>query len=481
MRCTKNLDILFFVLHEDAFLTQPPAMLLSLFFLCVVGPLSGVFGLPWNLPPNFRYRPEWDSLRVKWGLNIFSENNFRSLPRKVSDAHDSRFALLRDECQEIEQAKKEGRKSRAKFAGRRYWKNNDPSVVLIYDTNGYVAGMQTAIRKKILEKDGEIMKSIGVWKDDEKIMMQSKSHDKSAKETLHRIRRQVQTSSTSPASSTSTLGSSTTPSGLGTPTHSTGTPMLFTETPSMLTGTPTHSPGTPTPFTDTKTLFPATSSPIPGSSTTFHETRTHVSGTHINTPETSFTNPQGGSSTKNPEFSKDQMEVLLKRPLLYPYVEDEEFLFFTVYFIKPERICNPKQAQTVDEFEHFGTGSGLYMQNGTGVNSVIEIPRDEQKLQENHPWKAEKCFWTQGKIYSYNFHEDQDCKAQFPLLLNYNKGRLTGFAMLWKMDFSSPNLEHPDKGLLKYMFEKVPNCYKGIGRLTKLQVYFTNHFLSHRC
>nr|XP_034327316.1 uncharacterized protein LOC105348281 isoform X4 [Crassostrea gigas] len=392
-----------FVLHENAFPTQPPAMLPSLLLLCVVGPLSGVYGLPWNLPPNFRYRPEWDSLRVKWGLNIFSENNFRSLPRKVSDAHDSRFALLRDECQEIEQAKKEGRKSRAKFAGRRYWKNNDPSVVLIYDTNGYVAGMQTAIPKKILEKDGEIIKSIGVWKDHEKIMMQSKSHDKSAKETLHRIRRQVQTSSTSPASSTSTLGSSTTPSGLG------------------------------------------------------------------------------GSSTKNPEFSKDQKEVLLKRPLLYPYVEDEEFLFFTVYFIKPERICNPKQAQTVDEFEHFGTGSGLYMQNGTGVNSVIEIPRDEQKLQENHPWKAEKCFWTQGKIYSYNFHEDQDCKAQFPLLLNYNKGRLTGFAMLWKMDFSSPNLEHPDKGLLKYMFEKVPNCYKGIGRLTKLQVYFTNHFLSHRC
>lgn len=36
---------------------------------------------------------------VKWGLNIFSENNFRSLPRKVSDAHDARFALLRDECQ----------------------------------------------------------------------------------------------------------------------------------------------------------------------------------------------------------------------------------------------------------------------------------------------------------------------------------------------------------------------------------------------
>lgn len=28
------------------------------------------------------------------------------------------------------------------------------------------------------------------------------------------------------------------------------------------------------------------------------------------------------------------MEVLLKRLLLYLYVEDEEFLFFIVYFIK---------------------------------------------------------------------------------------------------------------------------------------------------
>lgn len=61
-----------------------------------------------------------------------------------------------------------------------------------------------------------------------------------------------------------------------------------------------------------------------------------------------------------------------------------------------ERICNPERAQTVDEFEHFGTGSGFYIQNGTGIQSVIEIPRDEHKLQRNHPWKAEKCFWTQG-------------------------------------------------------------------------------------
>lgn len=50
----RKLDTLFFVLLEDAFLTLPPTMLVSFLLLCVVGPLSGVYGLPWNLPPNFR-------------------------------------------------------------------------------------------------------------------------------------------------------------------------------------------------------------------------------------------------------------------------------------------------------------------------------------------------------------------------------------------------------------------------------------------
>lgn len=52
---------------------------------------------------------------------------------------------------EIGLAKMKERRSQAKFAGRRYWKNNDPSVVLIYDVNGYVAGMQTAV--SIIECD----------------------------------------------------------------------------------------------------------------------------------------------------------------------------------------------------------------------------------------------------------------------------------------------------------------------------------------
>jgi hypothetical protein len=37
------------------------------------------------------------------------------------------------------------RKSQAKFFGKRYWKVHDPSLVLIYDVHGYIAGIQTAV------------------------------------------------------------------------------------------------------------------------------------------------------------------------------------------------------------------------------------------------------------------------------------------------------------------------------------------------
>ena len=46
--------------------------------------------------------------------------------------------------------------------------------------------------------------------------------------------------------------------------------------------------------------------------------------------------------------------------------------------------------------EHFGTGTGIYIQNGTGVQSFFTVPRDEAKLRESRFWKPEKCFWPQG-------------------------------------------------------------------------------------
>lgn len=33
----------------------------------------------------------------------------------------------------------------ANFLGKRYMKNNDPAVILIYDVNGYIAGIQAGV------------------------------------------------------------------------------------------------------------------------------------------------------------------------------------------------------------------------------------------------------------------------------------------------------------------------------------------------
>ncbi|XP_062612727.1 uncharacterized protein LOC134274425 [Saccostrea cucullata] len=168
-------------------------------------------------------------------------------------------------------------------------------------------------------------------------------------------------------------------------------------------------------------------------------------------------------------------------PVTHPFVEEDGVIFFTIYFIDPEHICDPERSRTIDHIEHWGTGSGLFIHNGTKSNYFIQIPRDERELQREGPWKPEKCFLTQGKMYSYNFDVNEDCHKLCPLLLYYNRGRLTGFALLFKMDYSSPYVEHPDKGLLRFMFEKVPKCYYEIGRLTKLHFFLTSNYLSHRC
>lgn len=33
----------------------------------------------------------------------------------------------------------------ANFLGKRYMKDNDPAVILIYDVNGYIAGIQAGV------------------------------------------------------------------------------------------------------------------------------------------------------------------------------------------------------------------------------------------------------------------------------------------------------------------------------------------------
>lgn len=60
-----------------------------------------------------------------------------------------------------------------------------------------------------------------------------------------------------------------------------------------------------------------------------------------------------------------------------------------------ETICST--GRTLSELEHQGTGTGLFIQNGTNpLEDVIEIPQREMDLAKTK-WTRGSCFKTMGK------------------------------------------------------------------------------------
>lgn len=81
--------------------------------------------------------PEWNGLRVTWSLNPFNSWAFNSLPRGLTEKMTD-FHPRDDQC----------KTPNAKFVGQRFWYKQDPSLTLLYDTKGTIAGIQTSVLKK---------------------------------------------------------------------------------------------------------------------------------------------------------------------------------------------------------------------------------------------------------------------------------------------------------------------------------------------
>jgi hypothetical protein len=87
---------------------------------------------------------------VTWGVNPFSKWNFAQVPRDINNDPSAGFVALDNLC-----AVQGGEFTinlhkaffSAPFPGYRFWVPNDPSLVLIYDVNGYIAGMQTMVSR----------------------------------------------------------------------------------------------------------------------------------------------------------------------------------------------------------------------------------------------------------------------------------------------------------------------------------------------
>jgi len=84
--------------------------------------------------------PTWQSFRVTWGINVLSSRVFANLPRTESSARSEGFVKLAGGCSE------------GKFLGHRYMKGLDTASVLIYDANGYIAGIQNGIPKSDVDR-----------------------------------------------------------------------------------------------------------------------------------------------------------------------------------------------------------------------------------------------------------------------------------------------------------------------------------------
>jgi len=76
--------------------------------------------------------PEWDSLKVTWGPNPLSREYFVKQPLTTAEAKKEGYEQIPGQCE-------------GKFLGQRFMKNKDIALILLYDTQGTIAGVQMAI------------------------------------------------------------------------------------------------------------------------------------------------------------------------------------------------------------------------------------------------------------------------------------------------------------------------------------------------
>jgi charged multivesicular body protein 7 len=259
---------------------------------------------------------KWDGLRVTFNPKIWDKYAFAKLPRTVDDAVAAKWTLKDSQCTSSSQ----------NFRGRRYWLDNDPASILLFDKNGYIAGIQTSVP------------SAGY---------------------------------------------------------------------------------TPTPMNK-------------------------------------------GSS----------------------FQQDGDFWTLTVYFVDPSIICST--GRTADQFNADGTGTDLYIQNGTNPETMsIQIPTSEDDIKTTK-WGSGKCLPTMGKHYWFNVFDDMNCDNFFPYCLLYNGGKLNAFCFAIDHDFeTSKRYEHPSTSEAGMCCLHTPQCMKNDPKYknpqTTMHVYTTDSPYTNFC
>jgi len=156
----------------------------------------------------------------------------------------------------------------------------------------------------------------------------------------------------------------------------------------------------------------------------------------------------------------------------------------TAYFVDPATIC--KSGRDANHLKTEGTGTGLWLQNGTDpIRDSFHSPLYEKDVSQTK-WVKGSCFPSMGVHYWYDNRLDTDCDTFFPSFLMYNKGKLTGFgwAVVGKYEYTK-RTEFPPLAAITSFLKPVPTCmtprYNEAGGFTTMHLYFNADMLNLLC
>ncbi|CAG0921509.1 unnamed protein product [Notodromas monacha] len=204
-------------------------------------------------------------------------------------------------------------------------------------------------------------------------------------------------------------------------------------------------------------------------------------------------------------------------------IDGVDYWVLTAYFVDPAQVC---VGRTSEEFDEFGTGTGLFIVTGPGAMDYDAIP-SKQEDAELSEWVYGRCFvsmgeWTivgtqqwlfgaprcpkaviapdtfkyarerrlpktpasSGDHFWYRVSPDLDCNEFFPAFLLYNQGELTGFGWAVQGIYESDHVEYPPSFVLNLFMNPVPTCLPGlvdtIG-VTTQHIYFNADLFNVIC
>ncbi|CAL8090487.1 unnamed protein product [Orchesella dallaii] len=157
--------------------------------------------------------------------------------------------------------------------------------------------------------------------------------------------------------------------------------------------------------------------------------------------------------------------------------EQQEYFLLTSYFVDPAIICTTGRNDT--DLISDGTGTGLWIQNGTSPSTSIQVPHNRSVAIEEG-WTKNQCFIGMG---SHNFYQveqytSNNCTEMFPVFGLYNRAdELMGFGFITPGTVVTSRFENPPNAAIQLILGDTPQCVLDtndrIG-LTSMHVYFVD-------